>query len=60
MNDKSIVFKKNEKIKVEANIDVEISKVVEDEVREAVAMVIDEASKKYYRNITVDFSVKLK
>lgn len=60
MNDKSIVFKKNEKIKVEANIDVEISKVVEDEVREAVAMVIEEASKKYYRNITVDFSVKLK
>ena len=60
MNNKSIVFKKNEKIKVEANIDVEISKVVEDEVREAVAMVIEEASKKYYRNITVDFSVKLK
>lgn len=54
------VFKKGEKIKVEANIDVEISKVVEDEVREAVAMVIDEASKKYYRNITVDFSVNLK
>ena len=60
MEEKKTIFNKNEKIKVEANIDLEISKVVEEEVREAVAMVIEDASKKYYRNIAVDFSVKLK
>lgn len=57
MND---MFKKSEKLKVEANIDVEISKMIEDEVKEAITMVIEEASKKYYRNISVDFSITLK
>lgn len=60
MEEKKAIFNKKENIKVEANIDLEISKVVEEEVREAVAMVIEDASKKYYRNISVDFSVKLK
>ena len=58
--DVSAIFKKKETVKVEANIDVEIARVIEDEVKDAIAMVIDEASKKYFRNISVDFSIKLK
>ena len=58
--EKSAIFKKKETVKVEANIDVEIARVIEDEVKDAIAMVIDEASKKYFRNISVDFSIKLK
>ena len=58
--DLSTILKKKETVKVEANIDVEIARVIEDEVKDAIAMVIDEASKKYFRNISVDFSIKLK
>lgn len=57
---KKVLFPKKETVKVEANIDVEIAKVIEEEVKEAIAMVIDDASKKYFRNISVDFSIKLK
>ena len=58
--DLTTILKKKETVKVEANIDVEIARVIEDEVKDAIAMVIDEASKKYFRNISVDFSIKLK
>ena len=58
--DLSTILKKKETVKVEANIDVEIARVIEDEVKDTIAMVIDEASKKYFRNISVDFSIKLK
>ena len=57
--DVSAIFKKKETVKVEANIDVEIANIIE-EVKEAIEKVINEASKKYFRNILVDFSIKLK
>lgn len=63
MEDKKSVFSKKEianVTKVEANIDVEISKLVEEEVKVAIEKVIDEASKKYFRNISVKFSIDLK
>lgn len=60
MEEKKSMFPKKETVKVVANIDVEIAKIVENEVTEAITMVIEEASKKYYRNVEVDFSIKLK
>ena len=58
--DVSVIFKKKETVKVEANIDVEIANIIEEEVKEAIEKVTNEASKKYFRNILVDFSIKLK
>lgn len=59
-NEKSIVFKKrNPKIKVEANVDVEIQKMVEAELQKAIKDVVDQASRKYFRSVAVEFTVDL-
>lgn len=55
-------YKKGENFmkKVNANFDVEVKPVIEEDVSNAISNVINELSKKYCRNIQISFKVDIK
>lgn len=58
-NEKNFLKPKNQQIVVKAEVDLEIQKVIETELKDSIEKIIAEASQKYYRNINVKFSVNL-